>query len=343
MTESRSYHLKYRLCAGLGMGLAVLGLLCLAGLIVSLLLLGLKDTGLSLYAILCGSFAGGAALTGGLGACFMRAGERFAAKERDALERADSEESFFVGEGTLARFGKESFIIRSEKGRQVAVPYAETAFYSVCTRTSPKEKGEWSVLLEFPARLLDPKSGENAPPVLIQTDGKERLYACLQAHALTLRGELPPQQKVHKKFTRLKKFGIAVPKKRKRALVFALLGAAALCGGVGLAFYQLTIGGIVAFLGGYVLLRGGLALRRARRTLAVYEEGLFLGEPNARESCFLKWEELSRLRITEGEEGTVLRAECPYGAYEFPCPAEACAFLRERFAEKFGATDAAQA
>lgn len=323
-----------KFCTGFGMGLAVFGLLCLCGLVVSLLLLGLKEDGLVLYASLCGGFAGGAAVFGLLGFFVLRRGVVYAERELDVLERADSEESFFVGEDTLARFKKESLVIKGAQDARAEIPYTEMRFFSVCARTKPCERGEWSVLMEFPARYLDKKSKQDAPPVLIQTNAKERLYTCLKSHALTLEGELPQEGKDTKRYVRMQKFVSPLPEKRKRALIILLVGAAAFCGGIGIAFLQTVIGTVVAFAGGYALLRGAISLPKARRTLAVYEEGIFLKEPDARESCFLKWGEIVRLRPAEGQNGAAIRVECPYGEYEFPRPAGAYEFLREHFPDK---------
>lgn len=329
MRESR---LK-KLCMRSGMALAVLGLLCLGGLVVSLLLLGLKETRLSLYAILCGSFAGGAVLFGLCGLLLLRRGEFYAKAETDALERADSEESFFVGEDTLARFGEAALVISGAKGSKISIPYEEISFFSVCARTKPADGGERSVLMQFPAHYLDGKGGKDEPPVLIRTDAKERLFACLKAHGLTVTGELPQEGKVMKSYTRMQKFVLPLPEKRKHALIMTLVGAAAFCAGIGVAFWQATVGCLIAFIGGYMCMRGVIALLKAKRVLAVYEEGIFLKEPNRAESCFLKWEEIDRAHPAKERED-VLRIECPYGAYEFPCPAGAYEFLREHFPDK---------
>lgn len=323
-----------KFCTGFGMGLAVLGLLCLCGLVVSLILFGLKEDGLVLYASLCGGFAGGAAVFGLLGLFVLRRGEVYAERELDVLERADSEESFFVGEDTLARFKKDTLLIKGTRGARAEIPYPEMRFFSVCARTKPRERGEWSVLMEFPARYLDKKCKQDAPPVLVQTSAKERLFSCLKSHELPLEGELPQEGNDEKSYIRIQKFVSPLPEKRKRALIMLLVGAAAFCGGIGLAFLQTVIGTVVAFLGGYVLFRGALSLLKARRTLAVYEEGIFLKEPNSRDSCFLKWGEIVRLRPAEGQNGAAIRVECPYGEYEFPRPAGAYEFLREHFPGK---------
>lgn len=312
---------------------AALGLLCMAALVVVLVLFGLSGENYVLYAILAGSFAGGALLFAPLAYLCLKKGEAHLLKERDELERADGEESFFVGENVLARFGKEELEICGKQLR-IGVPYRDVKFYAVCVRHAPKEKGEWSVLIQFPPQYF-PEFGPDDPSVLIQTDGKQRLYDCIAAHGLTLLGESPNGQNVKKKYERIKKFAIPIPVRRRRALIFSVLGALLFGGGIGFAFYLTAVGVPVAVIGAYLLARGGVAFLQAKQILAVYREGLFLRGETAHELCFLKWDEIVSMRYPKESAGP-LHIECAYGEYDFPCPQAAYAFLKARFADKFG-------
>ncbi len=330
----------YRICAKVwevfGWSAVVLALLGMAGLVVSLIMLGLGNEHVFQLAIACGSFAGAALLFGSGGYLCLRAGEKYRTLELDATERADSEESFFVGEGTLATFAEGGLEIHGEGGKRVSVPYGAIRLFSVCTRPKPKEKGAWSVLIEVPAVYLLKKAKPEEPPVLIQAEGKKRLYDTLHRRGLSLLGEPPAERPEKKKFTLLKKFNLPDKAKRKRALLFLLLGAVLAGGGVGLCFYKTVIGAPVIVVGGYILLRAVFSYWRAKRVLGVYREGLYLSELTSRESFFLKWEEMENLVPAEAEGKQTLRANCPYGAYDFPRPEGAYEYLEERFPDKCG-------
>ncbi len=333
MEESRRCHIRKKLWETFGWASIVLALLCMAGLIVSLIMLGLGNEHMSLLGILCGAFAGGAVFFGAVGIFAVRQGERWLSRELDALERADGEESFFVGEETIVTFREEGVLLHN-KERSVSVPYGEMRFISVCTRRKPREKGEWSVLMEVPASYVVKKAKKEELPVLIQTDGKERLYRALKAHGLVLLGEQPKESA--EKFTLMKKFDLPDRAKRRRALWMLLLGVALTGGGIGLLFYLSAIGAPVIVVGGYIILRALFSYFRAKRVLAVYREGLYLSEPSTQDSFFLKWEEMEDLVPTEAEKQEVLRANCLYGAYDFPRPRGAYEYLRETFPDKCG-------
>ncbi|MDE6677288.1 MAG: hypothetical protein K2K12_06235, partial [Clostridia bacterium] len=172
----------------------VLAVLCLLGAIVCIVLTEIgersKETETLLY-ILSGSFAGGAALFAAATVLISKIAHSVYQTELDFRERCDSENSFFVGEGTLATFEKDGLRIHAEsgKGEAIKVPYSEIRFFSVCTRHLPREKGEWSVVIEVPAKYLA-KAGESVEdgPALIQADAKERLYRCIENFGLTMIG-----------------------------------------------------------------------------------------------------------------------------------------------------------
>lgn len=334
MQESRKYQKRAKIWGAAGWSFVILALLGMVGLIVVLIMLGFGNENTPLLAVLCGVFVAAAGGCGGLGAFALLRGERSHRAALDALEREDSEESFFVGEDTLATFREDALVIHSEK-KKIVVPYGEIRLFSVCTRRKPKEKGEWSVLIELPASYVLKKAKKEEPPVLIQTDGKERLYRTLERRSLVLLGEPPAGQESREKYTRLRDFAIPDPEKRKHCLLLAALGAVLTGGGVGFAFYMAPAGAAVAVAGAYVLGRAIWNYTRAKRVLSVYREGLYLKELTGRDSFFLKWAEIVSLSATEGEKGAI-RAECPYGAYDFPRPSGAYEYLKERFPDKCG-------
>lgn len=344
---SRQYHVYRRVFAGIGWACIILAVLCMLAVIVSFLLLGLGKGDPVLVGWLCGGSAGGAVACGGLGFLFMRRSFFFERTETDAEERADSEDSYFIGEGTLATFGKDALRIHRApaargKDKTILVPYDQMRIFSVCMRRAPREKGEWCVALEIPARYLlkEGKVKKDDPPMLVEADGKPRIYASMKKYGLSVLGELPPfaredGEERTEKFTRLKKFVLPDRAKRRRALIFCVLGLALAAGGIGASFWQLTVGALLSVMGIYLAGRSAVSYVRSCRIFSVYREGIFLKERNAQDSVFLKWEEFGRL--TRTEDGETLRAECPYGSYDFPCPAGAYEWLSEQFPDQCGA------
>ena len=83
---------------------AILALLLVIGAIVCLVMLGLGNQNFYLLGFLALGGMLGAAALGGVGFALFRASVKAEDEERDFSERADSEESFTVGEGTLATF-----------------------------------------------------------------------------------------------------------------------------------------------------------------------------------------------------------------------------------------------
>ncbi len=332
MQESKYCHFHKKLWETLGWGCIVLAVLLMAGLVVSLIMMGLGSVHVPYFGILCGAFAGGAILFGLAGLFAVRRGEIWSGRELDALERADSEESFFVGEDTIATFREEGILLHNRE-RSVSVPYGEMRFISVCTRRKAQEKGEWSVLMEVPASYVMKKAKKGEPPVLIQAEGKTRLYDTLRKHGLVLLGEQRKEESPLP-FTRMRKFDLPDRTKRKRALLFLLLGVVLAGGGVGLLFYMSAIGAPIIVVGGYVALRAIVSYWRAKRVLAVYREGMYFAELSLQDSFFLKWEEMESLVPAESEKQKVIRANCLYGAYDFPRPQGAYEYIKEHFPEK---------
>lgn len=338
MEEVKKYHLRAKINGGFGWAFIVTALVAMAGLVVSLIMLGLGNEHMFLLGILAGSFAGGALLCGLFGYLLVREGEIIHRRELDALERADGEESFFIGEDTMVTFEEEGISIHNSE-RAISVPYKELRFISVCTRRKPQEKGEWSVLIETPASYVVKKAKKGEPPVLIQAEGKERLYRALERHSIVLLGEKREAQNAQngaQKFTRMQKYDLPDRAKRKRALWFLLLGVLLTGGGVGLMFYMSAIGAPVIVVGGYIVLRAIASYQRGKRVFAVYREGLYLAELSSRDSFFLKWGEIEKIVPAEAEKQEILRANCLYGAYDLPRPEGAYEYLKAHFPEKCG-------
>lgn len=302
---------------------ALLAILLLVGTLITLFLAEIgeraEETKTLLY-ILSGSFLGGAIFTAGLGVLFSQTAQKALLRELDFIERCDGENSFFVGEGTLATFGAGAILLHGEKGgKTVKIPYAEMRFFSVCTRHLPKEKGEWSVVLEIPARYLSSSDGDGGV-ALVQTDAKARLYECLEREGLTLLGALPAQNAAKKKFQRLYKYSRPDIQKRNRALIFIAIGAVACVAGVITAFlWEATFGSVLCVIGAFLLGRAIYSFLKAKSSLELYKEGLWWNEHGiTAESIFLKWEEIENVEREYAEGVNVLTVRCAYGAYHFP-------------------------
>lgn len=144
--------------------LAILGVIAS---IVLLIMLVSTETQQLLFSLL--ALGGlGIAVVGGLAAFgLFRLGGRQEALRRDCLEQADGEESFFVGEDTLATFRETSLKLHSTEQKRtnvVHVPYSEIRFFSVCIRRRAIDGGEWCVVMEIPAKYLSKgkaKKGES--------------------------------------------------------------------------------------------------------------------------------------------------------------------------------------
>ena len=302
---------------------AVLAILSLIGLLVSVMVFELRNMSSSpLFPILAGSFAGGALVFALSAYGLSKLSTALSAQSLDFAERRDSEESFFVGEGVFATFKEEALCIHGQGGGQVIwVPYAQMRIFSVCTRRAPRERGEWSVVFEIPARYLAKKPEKDAPPALVQADAKERLYRTIEKHNLTLLGEKPPRgEKVsNKKFTAQEKYILPDSAKRRRAVIGLVLGGALAAGGVVVAvLWHTFIGSLLVVVGGILLVRSVMSFVRARAGLFLYQEGLLWRSNPQANSFFLKWEEIERITQTEQEGIPALEIHCAYGAYHIP-------------------------
>ena len=317
----------------------ILSLLCMVGFVVCIFMIGWNKGDPVLVGILTGAFFVGAGGLGLLGMLLFRRSDRLALEELDALEREDDMNSFFVGEGTLATFGDEKLRIhgREDGKKDIVVPYYDLRFFSVFARRSPRERGSWSVVIEIPARYFNNNASRTMSPILIQTDGKERLYSRLKELNIELIGEPHTEEQSDKKFTLIKKFNLTHSVKQRRALI--LIGAAVLIligGIVATIYWNNTIGSLAIVLGAYFGIRACVILIRARGVLGIYEEGIFYRDPEGVNNVFLKWEEFSSLGIFEEENRRFLRLQCPYGAYDLPYFEGVYEYVKEHHPEKCG-------
>ncbi len=318
---------------------AVAAVAALIGVVVLFFLLEFSSVGETLLFILMGSFFAGTLFLAVAAFLLMRAAERLEKRRDDFLERCDSEASFFVGEGTLATFAEEKLILHAEGKKDIAIPYGELRFLSVCTRRAAREKGFWSVVIEIPARYLlkDAKEAKKEPPALVQTDMKPRLLGVLSERGLPLLGELPPETpSADRKFKVEKKFYLPHAKKRRNALIALMAGVVLAVAGVPLSFWNVTVGIIAGMVGLLVFGKSLHSYFRARAMLGVYREGVFWQDTDRAENVFLKWEEIERLAAEEKDELPVLAVYCAYGAYRFPLPAGGWEYLTAAYPERCG-------
>lgn len=331
--------------------LAILAVGCLIGFLFCIIMMGLGSGDLLLYGILSACFFAAAGLFGLCAyPCFLHS-DRLAAAELDALEREDDPFSFFVGEGTLATFRKEDLYIHGgetveedgegdgdyeivHKKKSVVIPYFDVKFFSVCTRRYPAEGGKWSIVMQIPARYFNKGAVRDAQPLLVQTDGKERLYRRMEELGLKAEGEpykreLPAdgsepkenvqQEKAKQKYTRLQKFELPDRTKRSRAFLLLIFGVLFLAGGIlSVIFWDVSVGSVIILVGGYMGVRALIAYLRAKAQFSIYREGIYYKEPTDVDSVFLKWEEFSSVCRVVRDGKDRLRAQCPYGAYDFP-------------------------
>lgn len=187
--------------------------------------------------------------------------------------------------------------------------------------------------MEMPAHYVMKKG--DAPRALIETDGKERLYAAIEERGLALLGEQPPrgEQRANVRFTPRTKFLLPDAQRRKRSLMMALVGAVLVVAGaliVALWADFLLVGCILGVFGLFFAVRSLFAFARAKGMFAVYEEGIYWKESGRAEAdrFFLKWSELVRISQETVEGKHYLAAECAYGKYHIPEVAGAYDYLR---------------
>ena len=332
---------------------AILALLLVIGAIVCLVMLGLGSENFYLLGFLALGGMLGAAALGGVGFALFRASVKAEDEERDFFERADGEESFTVGEGTLATFSEDALVLhgqdRQKKERRIRVPYKEMRFFSVLVRHTPKEKGEWRILFEIPAHYLSKKPQKGEPPALIETQGKERLKACISSHGLALVGETPAPSAEGEKGVKPQKpkkeqrFVLPDAEKRRRQLPFLVLGAGLFVAGIVVAvLVNRTIGIVLSCFGVYLLLHGAVGYARARTELILLDAGIWDKKATRAESSFLTWEEIECVFFSEGREGTdktpeekpALILTCAYGDHGFTPVREAYDYLLAHHPEK---------
>ena len=307
-------------------GASILAVLCLLGVLVSVMILNFSAHNASkellLYS-LAGAFVGGAALMALCTYLMSRLISAVSLKELDLRERLDDEESFFVGEGTLLTFGETGLTLHGEQegtAQPAFIPYHDTRYISICTRRRAREKGSWCVAIEIPVHYITKNTDCSADEkVLVQADSKERLYRALEKHGLTLLGEERKENAENKKFTPVQKFTLPNRAKRKRALFFLLIGILLVGGCAPLGIYaNPAIGALVGAVGLVICLRSTLSLIKAKAVFGVYQEGIFWRESNGVESLFLKWEDIEKVELGEQKGYPIVTFYCDYGKYAIP-------------------------
>lgn len=320
---------------------AVFAILLILGLFITVIVFEFKGfaDGTLFYSLL-GSFAGGGILLALAAFGLNVLARRHRQSELDFRERCDGEASFFVGDGTLATFEETGVCIHGENAadpqKEIRVPYSAMRFFSVCTRRAPREEGEWSVVLEIPARYLAKEGRAKADerPALVQTDAKPRLFRTLEERGLALIGER--QSGGNAKFSPRAKFFLPNKKKRRSALLTLCVCGALIVAGVFVGvFWQVVAGALLGAVGLVWAGRAFFSFTRAKGMLGVYEEGLYWRESNRVDSVFLKWGEIERIARETAEGFEFYRVQCAYGAYHFPV-AGSFAYLKEAHPEKFG-------
>lgn len=338
-SEQAVFHEKRRkVFNAIGWIFCALAILGVIAAIVLLIMLVSTETQQLLFSLLALGGLGLAAV-GGLAAFgLFRCGNRQEALRRDCLEQADGEESFFVGEDTLVTFRDTSLKFHStdEKRKNVVqIPYSEIRFFSVCIRRKARDGGDWCVVIEVPARYLSKgkvKKGEE--PVMVQTEGKQRLYDCLKRHELTLLGEAWHESD-RKKYVRRKKFNVPDTALRRKKLLMLALGLILAVIGTTICIAVrdwLVIGATLAAVGVCLAANGCFEAYRAKTSLVFYDEGIYWRQKTVIESTFLKWEEIES--VSYRAEENVLRLRCAYGEYGFPAPRGAYEYLVNYFPEK---------
>ncbi len=290
----------------------------------------------TLCCILLGAFLGGGIATALLAFLFSRLLTAADRERLDFSERCDSEYSFYVGEGTLATFEADSLLLHGDNGgsKTVRIPYAEVRVFSVCTRRAPREKGEWSVALELPARdLVRSGKAENDEKILVQTDAKERLYRVISERGLPLLGEdISPRK--NRRYVRKTKFFVPIPDKRRKYLIMTIFGFAIAAAGIPTAIYwNITVGSFLSVIGLFMGMRCLSSFLSAKSVFSVYEEGIFWKDA-AGERMFLKWEEIDRIVRNKLQSTPVLTVRCIYGDYHLPDIAGVYEYLSETQPDK---------
>ncbi len=318
---------------------AILAVLCLLGVFFSVIVAEFNRGAAHLCYYLAAGFGGGGVLFALLAFLMGKLSGKRDLLTADFCERCDGEDSFFVGDGTLATFEEGHLRLHDEENRtQIEIPYSELRAFSVCSRTRPCERGQWAVILEVPRRYIMKEGtfSESDPPALIQTDAKERLFSTLAKFGIDLLGEhQPSDMPTGKCFKPLQKYYLPDMKKRNRALLIGGLGLLLVAAGVLLGFlFKVTVGVVCAVFGVFLLARAVIAFVQARGMLAIFEEGIYWRETDRRESAFLKWEEVERIERGEHKGFPVLTLHCVYADFYFPEVGDVWEYLLETHREK---------
>ncbi len=325
-------------CGIFSFSFAIIGIICLIGSVVCIVLTEVgerSETTKNLLYILSGSLLGGTLIIESVAVLFSRLMQSAHKKELDYRERCDSENSFFVGKGTLATFGADSVTVHAEQGgeKQIVIPYSEMRFFSVCTRRRPREKGEWSVVMEIPVKYLSKEEAPQGKFAYVQTDAKERLYRCLEERGLPLLGE-ERQTDAKKKFRKIQKFPFRNATAKKRFLIQLAVGIALAGAGTGVAFWQVTFGAILVVFGAFVIGRAVNGYLGKKCELSFYDEGIFWKDENPADNVFLKWEEIQSVSPEEQKGVSLIKVNCAYGSFFFLNREGILEYIKENHSEK---------
>ena len=337
--KKRNLRLGVRILGISAVIFAILAVLCLLGVFFSVIVAEFNRGAAHLCYYLAAGFGGGGILFALLAFLMGKFSGKREILTADFCERCDGEDSFFVGDGTLATFEEGRLRLHDEDNKtQIEIPYAELRAFSVCSRIRPCERGRWSVILEIPRRYIMKEGtfSESDPPALIQTDAKERLLSTLEKFGIELFGERQPSDMpTGKRFEPLKRYYLPDRRKRTRALLVGGLGLVAIAAGILLAFlFNVTAGVVCAVFGAFLLARSVIAFVQARGMLAVYREGIYWRETVRRESAFLKWEEVEHIERGEHKGFPVLTLHCIYADFYFPEADGVWEYLIETHREK---------
>lgn len=270
---------------------------------------------------------------------------RFGASSRlryeDERERLDSEESFFVGENLLFTFGENGATIHNETAGgeeiSVSIPYSDIACFDFWLRRTPKAKGERSILVKIPAKYLskDPKERSGEPSLVTMTY-KQRLLDAIDRHSVSLTRCCEGCAKNTKKLFSVTAKSSDVASKSSAVSVVA--GGLLIVAGVVLAFLleSAVLGVALAVFGAILCGKSVFSLLRNGKTgLVVSAAGVWWREANQYDSLFLRWEDVSCVKLHRHGGETYVAFVCPFGSYYFPDIDGLSGFLRERFSEKW--------
>jgi len=297
--------------------------LSLIGLIVCVIMGEIKNQDIFWF-ISFGCIGGILLFIGATLLCF-KAAEKYRRIETDARERADSEDSYYIGEEYLATFTAAGLNIHGEKKEkkkplQIKIPYAEVRIFTVTVRRSPKAKGEEKVLLEIPSRFVK-KGGSEGPKekTLIELEAKERLFATLKKFSLDVieGSRKDPASRGEKKLSVKLKRGLG----ERSGIVNIVFGAALFAAGVLVSIFAKDVallGYMLAVFGVVVTARGIFNTVAGNGALVVYEGGVYWKEKNRFERSYIPFDDIVTISRLSRESMSFVAFTCAFGTYHYP-------------------------